>query len=83
MDADIVENYVRTHSPVEPQTEGRIIIDNNCRRKGKPTSCDPFLNDNSSGDIVSKNDYRCGDGQKGRINLELTMPFLFLASLLI
>ena len=66
MDTDIVENYIRTHSPVNPQTEGRITIDNNCVRKEKPTSCDPLLNDNSNGGVKP----------------ELAMPFLFLASLL-
>jgi len=82
MDTDIVENYIRTHSPVNPQTEGRITIDNNCVRKEKPTSCDPLLNDNSSEGTASKNDYRCGDANSGGVNPELAMPFLFLASLL-
>ena len=82
MDTDIVENYIRTHSPVNPQTEGRITIDNNCVRKEKPTSCDPLLNDNSSEGTASKNDYRCGDAHSGGVNPELAMPFFFLASLL-
>ena len=66
MDTEVVENYIRTHSPVNPQTEGRITIDNNCVRKEKPTSCDPLLNDNSSGGV----------------NPELAMPLIFLTSLL-
>ena len=66
MDTEVVENFIRTHSPVNPQTEGRITIDNNCVRKEKPTSCDPLLNDNSSGGTASKNE----------------LALLFLASLL-
>ena len=82
MDTEVVENYIRTHSPVNPQTEGRITIDNTCVRKEKPASCDPLLNENSSEGTASKNDNRCGDARNGGVKPELAMPFLFLASLL-
>ena len=30
MDTDIVRSYMEAHSPVNPQIEGRIQIDNTC-----------------------------------------------------
>ena len=42
MDTDIVRRYMEAHSPVNPQIEGRIKIDNTCTRTAKPTNCNPL-----------------------------------------
>ena len=43
MDTDTVGSYMEAHRPVNPQIEGRIVIDNSCTRTAKPVrSCNPL-----------------------------------------
>ena len=39
MDTDIVRSYMEAHTPVNPQIEGRIQIDNTCTRTAEPANC--------------------------------------------
>ena len=43
MDTDTVRSYMEAHRPVNPQIEGRIVMDNSCIRTAKPVrSCNPL-----------------------------------------
>ena len=69
MDTDIVRSYMEAHSPVNPQIEGRIQIDNTCTRTAEPTNCNPPPSLDASTNRSNKHDF--------------SVPILSLLSLLL
>ena len=41
LDTDIVRGYMKSHNPVHPKIEGRILVGDTCPITEEPESCNP------------------------------------------